>query len=158
MSNWKEGVPISKSLGIVCNDSTHSGPKINVKATPNKKLIGIEREPDRVEYQQVLTNRKALKTVKVMNTGATDAELVIISNPNPELISVKIYNPLLKQNQSTDVQFEMFQQDEVGEIISSVTFEFKNRYETRFTIPIDGEIVEQYTNTDEEDKSKGVWK
>ncbi|MBD3169363.1 MAG: hypothetical protein GF307_07760 [candidate division Zixibacteria bacterium] len=131
-----------KKMRITCNDSTNQNPMISVKAIAGIPNSDFKVEPDMFDVNEVLIGEKEVLKSTITNIDTTESELQIVDNPFPDIIKVDIDKKVLKPDESTEVAFTVDTEAfGLGKMGKSVTFQAKNKYGSRFTIPIEIKVV-----------------
>jgi hypothetical protein len=133
---------VRKFINIECSDPINPYMRISFRATindPRQILIPI---PNTADFGNVLKGEAKTVKVELQNSSDQDFDLITLSIPEEDIISIHSNKTALNAGETTELEFSLSDDTDAGPIFSSVTIEAEGKPGTRISIPIKGTIVE----------------
>jgi hypothetical protein len=139
---------MTKKAKIYSNDSSNPITELSIKAQSNSPDKKLQIDPAGIQAGNILTGKGGKYSMNLTNLDSNSVTLNVVNEPSKQYIkSFAIGSQKLTPDQSTAIDIILQDKIPLGDFLTCVTLEIKNRPDTRVTVPITGKVVDNLTQS-----------
>ena len=139
---------MTKKAKIYSNDSSKPVIELSIKAQTNSPDKILQIDPAGIQTGNILAGKGGKYSMNLSNLDSNSVTLNVINEPSKQYVkSFTIGSPKLTPNQSTTIDLVLQNKIPLGDFLTCLTLEIKNRPDTRVTVPLTGKVVDKLTQS-----------